>query len=191
MKPIILILLAGSATLFGQEAVLDLDPARTQVQFALSDILHAVHGSFQMKQGSVHYDFATGKCSGAIVIDAQSGSSGSEGRDRRMHKSILESDRYPEIVFIPDHVEGTLSKASVHGAFRIHGQDHEMTAVVETVPSAAGLDVTTQFIVPYVEWGMKNPSTLILRVGAKVNIDVHATGRVHPDSSGSTRTSSR
>lgn len=184
MKSIILIVLAGGAALFGQETVLEFDPAQTHVQFTLSDVLHTVHGSFKLKQGTVRYNFATGKCSGAIVIDAQSGDSGSEARDKRMHKNILESDRYPDIIFIPDHVEGKLSKASIHGAFRIHGKDHEMTILVEAVPTGNRLDITTQFIVPYVEWGMKNPSTFFLRVGSKVNIDVHALGKVRVGSTG-------
>ncbi len=180
MKTIILILFTVTTALFGQEAVLELDPAQTNVQFTLSDVLHTVHGAFKLKRGTVRYDFATGKSSGEILIDAQSGNSGSEARDKRMHKNILESDRYPEIAFTPDRVEGTLSKATIHGAFRIHGKDHEMTLVVETVPAGDKLNVTARFVVPYVDWGMKNPSTLFLRVGDKVNIDVHSLGRLRP-----------
>jgi polyisoprenoid-binding protein YceI len=99
-----------------------------------------------------------------------------------MHHNILESDRYPDIVFTPDHVEGTLSKASIRGLFRIHGKDHAMTILVEAIPAGNGLDVTAHFVVPYIEWGMKNPSTFFLRVGDKVNIDVQARGRVQQGS---------
>ena len=187
MKLILLILLTWTTTLFGQETVLELDPAQTHVQFTLSDILHTVHGAFQLKRGTVRYDFATGKSSGEIVIDAQSGNSGTEARDKRMHKNILESDRYPDIVFIPDHVEGTLSKASLHGTFRIHGKDHEMILVVAAVPMGNRLEITTQFVVPYVQWGMKNPSTLFLRVGDKVNVDIHAVGRIASDATAVSR----
>src|SRR5581483_3555043 len=127
MKRLVLVLFAAAAALFGQETIVQLDPAQTNVQFTLSDILHTVHGGFKLKRGFVRYDFATGKASGEIVIDAQSGQSGSEARDKRMHRNILESDRYPEIVFLPDRVEGVLSRARLHGNFRIHGQDHEMT----------------------------------------------------------------
>ena len=90
----------------------------------------------------------------------------------------------PDIVFVPDHVEGTLSTASIHGRFQIHGKDHEMTMVVEAVPAANRLDITTHFIIPYVDWGMKNPSTLFLRVGDKVTIDVRAMGRIQPSPAG-------
>jgi hypothetical protein len=35
-----------------------------------------------------------------------------------------------------------------------------------------------KFLVPYVKWGLKNPSTFILRVDDKVTIDVHAVGQI-------------
>ena len=158
-----------------------LDPGQTHVEFTLSDILHTVHGSFKLKRGTIRYDFASGKAAGEIVIDAQSGESRSQARDQRMHKNILESERYPEISFVPDRVSGALPKADVHGTFRIHGKDHEMTMMVETVPAGKGLEVKTHFVVPYVAWGMKNPSTLILRVGETVMIDVRAIGLVQAD----------
>jgi len=81
-----------------------------------------------------------------------------------------------EIDFTPDHVEGTLSEASIHGLFGFMDKEHEMTMVVEVIPSSNGLDVTAHFVIPYVEWGMKNPSVLFLRVGDQVNNNVQARG---------------
>jgi polyisoprenoid-binding protein YceI len=182
MKSILLTLLAATPVLFGQEAALELDPAQTHVEYTLGAVLHTVHGTFQLKRGSVHYDLASGKASGEIVLDARSGQSGNDSRDRKMHKSILESDRYTDIVFVPDRVEGGLAKANLHGTFRIHGQDHEMTITVESKSSDGRLEFHTHFEVPYVQWGMKNPSTLLLRVGDKVDIEIQGAGKIsRPD----------
>jgi hypothetical protein len=177
MKTALLFLLTLATPLLAQETVLQLNPAQTHIQFTLSDVLHTVHGSFKLKRGAIRYDFPTGKASGEIVIDAQSGDSGSGARDKRMNKNVLESERFPEIVFVPDHVEGSLASAKIHGIFRIHGQDHEMTMAMAGTENGGHLDIKGQFVVPYVQWGMKDPSTLILKVGNTVTIDVTAAGQ--------------
>ena len=85
-----------------------LDPRRTTVTFTLGEVLHTVRGGFRLKQGSLGFDPASGKLTGEIVVDARSGESGSGMRDRKMHREYLESDRYPEIAFHPDRVDGTV-----------------------------------------------------------------------------------
>jgi polyisoprenoid-binding protein YceI len=168
-----------AAPALGQEIVLDLDPARATVHFTLGATLHTVHGSFKLKPGVIRFDPASGKISGDAVADAASGESGDAARDRRMHKSILESERYPEIVFAPDRIDGTVapqgaSQVQVHGMLRIHGAAHEMTLPVQVQIANGQVTVTTHFAIPYVKWGMKNPSTLFLRVSDKVEIDATA-----------------
>jgi polyisoprenoid-binding protein YceI len=87
----------------------NVDPQHTTIKFTLSDVLHTVHGSFQLTKGELRFDPATNKLSGEIVVDARSGETGNGMRDRKMHKEVLESDRYPEIAFHPDRVEGTIA----------------------------------------------------------------------------------
>ena len=60
--------------------------------------------------------------------------------------------------------------------FRIHGTDHEMDLPVHVHSAPGALTAETQFAVPYVKWGMKNPSTLFLRVSDTVQIDIKACG---------------
>ena len=98
-----------AAPAFPQETVVELDPARTSVAFTLGAALHTVHGTFALKRGSIRFDSATGKASGELVVDAASGASGSDARDKRMHGNVLESGRYPEFVFTPDRVEGRVA----------------------------------------------------------------------------------
>lgn len=172
---------AGSA----QTYVFQLDPQQSQVAFTLGDVLHTVHGTFQLRSGTVRFDTSTASASGLLVVDATSGDSGSKARDRKMHKEILESDKYPEITFTPQHVRGQMpqegkSQVTMDGVMTLHGQPHQMslTVPVEVHSGRASADLT--FLVPYVQWGLKNPSTFILRVNDKVDINVHAIGRLEP-----------
>ena len=165
------------------DVAFQLDPQQTHITFTLGDVLHTVRGTFQLKQGSLHLNPATGSFTGAIVVDAKSGTSGNGMRDRKMNKEVLESDRYPEVSFRPDHVVGNVSlqgnsSPRVHGVFTIHGTDHELTVPAEVQISGDHWSATMHFSVPYAQWGMKNPSTLFLRVSETVDIDFTASGIV-------------
>jgi polyisoprenoid-binding protein YceI len=162
------------------ETAYELVPAKTAIKFSLPASLHTVHGTFQLKRGSVHFDSETARASGEIVIDLASAATGNESRDRNMHRDVLESERYPEAVFIPDRIDGKLapqdeSQVDVHGMLRIHGSDHELMLHIQVLAKDGQYVVSTHFAIPYVEWGMKNPSTFLLRVDKKVEVDVRAT----------------
>jgi polyisoprenoid-binding protein YceI len=170
--------LALISPLAAQDLSLEMDPAQSKVEFTLGDVLHTVHGSFQFKRGAIRFDLGSGKASGELLVDARSGASGNDTRDRKMHKEILESQRFPDIVFRPDLVEGKLapqgvSQMQVHGVFAIHGAEHELTAPVEVRVAGGKYDITARFAVPYQKWGIKNPSTFFLRVEDHVDITVH------------------
>ena len=116
-------------------------------------------------------------------MDVTSGDSGGGARDKRMHKEILESARYPEAVFTADCVSGELaprgeSQIDVHGAFQIQGASHEMTFHFRAEVNGGEVVSSTGFVVPYVQWGMKSPSTFLLRVSDKVEMNIKAVGRV-------------
>jgi polyisoprenoid-binding protein YceI len=166
-----------------QEQSLQADPQHTTVTFTLSDVLHTVRGNFQLKRGALRLDPASGKLTGEVVVDARSGVSGNGMRDRKMNREVLESDRYPEIAFRPDRVDGTVtlqgkSIVRVHGMFNIHGSDHELTVPADVQIFSDHWTATLHFTVPYANWGMKNPSTLFLKVGESVDIDMNVAGNV-------------
>ena len=170
-----------------QTYLVSLDPAQTKVEFALGTTLHTVHGTFQLKSGQIHFDAGTGKVGGAIVVDARSADTDNKSRDKKMHQEILESQKYPEIVFTPQQVRGSFdpqkaSQLDVTGTFRIHGQDHDftMTLAVQPVP-VSQLQCDTQFTIPYIKWGMKDPSTFLLHANDKVDLEIHAMAKITPD----------
>jgi polyisoprenoid-binding protein YceI len=167
------------------ELQLQLDPARSAAGITLTGNFHTVEGWFALKHGAIRYDPATGKAGGEIVFDATSGKTGSDGRDQKMHKDVIESARFPEISFRPDHAQGTLSpsgdsRLEVHGMFSIHGTQHEITVPVAVHLDAGGWAAQASFQVPYVSWGMKNPSVLFLRVASFVDVQFHTAGNATP-----------
>lgn len=165
-----------------QQTTVELDPARTAVHFTLRTNLHTVHGTFRLRSGKVSLDPLTGKTSGLVIVDATSGESGNTGRDAKMHKEVLESHTYPEITFAPLEVKGGIemqgdSQVQVTGMFTLHGRDHEMVIPVDVRISGSDLTLDANFAIPYISWGLKNPSTFILRASDTVQLSVHASGQ--------------
>lgn len=176
------VLVCGIARATSQEAEYQVDPSQTSVQFTLGDVLHTVRGTFKLKSGNLQLQ-ANGHITGEIVVHAGSGNSGSAMRDRKMHREVLESAQYPDISFRPDRIDGTVagdgkSSVMVHGIFRIHGADREITVPAKLDASGDHWSATVHFTLPYAKWGMKNPSTLFLRVSDTVEIDLAAAGNI-------------
>lgn len=173
-----------------EEMTLTLDPEATAIEFTLGAFLHTVEGGFRLEEGEITFDPETGEVSGRVVVDATSGDTGNEKRDRDMHAKVLESERYPDFVFLPTRLEGAFepagaSEVTLHGMLQIHGGEHEIAipATVAVNPTEDGgrrLEATGTFEVPYVEWGMKDPSKFLLRVAKSVEVTVHAEGRIEP-----------
>src|SRR5437667_1314284 len=163
------------------EIVLGLDPAQSKVHWALGSTVHTVHGSFAFKKGNLLLDISTGKASGEIVVDATSGNSGNDSRDKKMHKEVLESGRYAEIVFRPDRVEGKITPqgtftVQVHGLFALHGSEHELTVPVQAAFAEDHWAGSAKFNVPFIDWGLKNPGNFLLRVNHAVEIELELKG---------------
>lgn len=157
------------------------DPALSKVHWTLGSTLHTVHGTFAVKNGSITLDPATGKAGGEIVVDAVSGESGNDGRDKKMHKEIIESGKYKVIAFRPDRVEGKVAlrgavDAQMHGVFSLHGSDHEMTVPFKADFTAAHWKGTAKFTVPYIAWGLKSPSTFFLKAEPSVDVVLEFAG---------------
>jgi polyisoprenoid-binding protein YceI len=168
------------------EQVLSLDPDASEVTFLVDATGHDVHGTLYLNAGEVHFDPATGTASGRIEIDATRAETGNRSRDKTMHKKVLESVSFPLFVFVPDHFTGEIadagsSRVELHGTLTIHGAEHPLTleAAVERGEDGA-LTAVSSFDVPYVEWGMHNPSLLFLRVADRVAVTVKAAGALHP-----------
>jgi YceI-like domain len=161
-----------------------LDPAQTVIRWSLSGDIHNTHGTFKLKTGQLIFDPKTGVTEGEILVDATTGESGDAARDKRMQEEVLESARYPAIFFHPSQLKGAYKDTAdtqdleAQGIFNIHGADHPIDLPLKVQVAQGTVTATTQFTVPYVAWGMKNPSKFLFRVGKQVQIDITAKGTI-------------
>ena len=171
-----------TATQLGsQEVSLSLDPARSKIHWIVDSTLHTVHGTFNLKSGSVQFDRESGQASGEIVVYATSGESGNSSRDEKMHKEVLQSDKFPEAAFRPTQIEGKVASGGssdfkIHGNFLLHGGVHEIIVPIHAELSGDSWTGTGKFDVPYIQWGLKNPSNFLLKVQPIVNVELEMAG---------------
>jgi polyisoprenoid-binding protein YceI len=167
----------------GKLAVLDLDPAKTTITYSLDGWPHHTQGTFKLKRGVVEIDPSTGKMTGTITVDAASGDSGHSIRDQEMKSTILEVDRFPEISFAPRQVlsHGDPQKTfpvKVMGLMFLHGAQHALTIDATVEREENNVTIHSNFPVPFVEWGLRDPSVLMFKVSKQVLVDVTANARL-------------
>src|SRR5260370_3601819 len=168
-----------------QEIVFSLDPSQSKVHYMVDSTLHAVHGTFNLKSGILRIEPATGKASGEIIVYATSGDSNKSSRDEKMHKLVLESSKYSEIVFSPTLLDGKLalsgpSDGKLHGVLSLHGGDHDLIVPVHAEIAGDHWKGSTKFQVPYTQWGLKDPSNFLLKVKPNVEIELELAGSLQP-----------
>ena len=172
----------------GAADLLTFDPASSEVVWTLGSTFHDVHGTFAMTRGEIRFDAATGEASGRIEISATSGESGNESRDKKMHEEVLESGKFPRIVLLPERFtakNGTFDPESggsvnIDGTIEIHGVRRQITVAGEVTVAEGHLTGTAHLTIPYVEWGMKDPSAFIFRADKVVEITLNLDGTLHP-----------
>jgi polyisoprenoid-binding protein YceI len=162
--------------------VLEFDPARTTVAFTLSGWPHDTHGTFKLKRGLVAVYPETGRMDGSITVDASSGKSGERLRDARMTGSILEAARFPDISFAPRQVENHGDPqgefpVKISGLLMLHGAVHDFTVDARVSRGVHDATIRCSFVIPYVEWGLEDPSILMFTVAKEVRIDLTTYAR--------------
>lgn len=168
-----------------QQQTFAVNPGASSVAFGLVGTGHEVHGTFHVSSGSIQFDRSVPKMSGNIVVSAGSGDSGDKGRDKNMHQKVLESDRFSDITFTPQSYTGKIASSGdstiqVSGVFTLHGTPHDLTVPMQVHIDGQNLTAKGTFVVPYVKWGLKDPSVFILKVAKEVQIELNLVGAVSP-----------
>jgi polyisoprenoid-binding protein YceI len=170
---------------FAQQQTFTANPGSSSIGFALTGTGHEVHGSFHISNGTIQFERTAPKMSGSIVVSASSGESGDTSRDKNMHQKVLETGRFSDITFQPQSYTGTIastgdSTIQVSGIFTLHGTPHDLAVPMQVHIEGQNLTAKGSFIVPYVKWGLKDPSIFILKVAKEVHIDLNLVGTISP-----------
>ena len=187
MKPVAVLALAvilPSAAL-AQHQTFVINPDAGEVKMTLKTTRELVQGTFHVQSGSIEFDRSTPRMSGSVIVLASSGKTGNGGRDKKMNNDILEVKQHATVSFEPTSYAGAIapsgdSTIQVTGTFTLLGVPHQVT-----IPIVVHLEGTTaaakaHFVVPYIQWGLKDPSFLFWKADKDVAIDLVLTGRLSP-----------
>jgi len=181
--PLLLAVWSLAPALSAETVTFELDPKATFITFTFGATLHTVDGALQAKHGTVKIDTETGAASGRIVLDAASANTGNGRRDRKMHEKILESRRFPDIIFEVQKIGGKInrtgrSELQLEGILDFHGDRRFLALPVVASVEGDRVTATGSLLIPYVQWGLDDPSFFLLRVEKEVRVTVKASGRL-------------
>lgn len=166
-----------------QHQTFAVNPDASEVKMTLNTTHEVVNGTFHIKFGSIEFDRSATKMSGSVVVLAGSGKTGNDSRDKKMNKDILKADQFTTVSFAPKMYTGTIatsgdSTIQVSGVFTLLGTAHDLTIRMQIHVDGSKATAKAHFIVPYVQWGLKNPSFLIWKAENDVAIDLTLVGNI-------------
>jgi polyisoprenoid-binding protein YceI len=159
------------------------NPDASEVKMTLNTTHEVVNGTFRVQSGSIEFDRRDPKMSGSVAILAGSGKTGNDIRDKKMNKDILKVNQYTTVSFAPKTYTGTIapsgdSTIQVSGVFTLLGNAHNLTIPMQIHMDGSQATARARFVVPYVQWGLKNPSFLFWKAENDVAIDVNLVGHI-------------
>ncbi|MGD0912904.1 MAG: YceI family protein [Terracidiphilus sp.] len=175
------VLLAPSA--LAQHQTFVVNPDASTVKMTLNSTHEVVNGTFHIQSGSIEFDRGATGMLGSIAVLAGSGKTGNDSRDKKMNKDILEVERFATVSFEPKTYTGAIaasgdSSIQVTGTFTLLGASHQITVPILVHVDGAAASAKAHFMVPYVQWGLKDPSFLIWKVDHEVAIDLNLVGTI-------------
>jgi polyisoprenoid-binding protein YceI len=180
VSAIALVLARGA---LAQNQTFVVNPDASEVKMTLKTTHERVNGAFHVQSGSIDFDRSAPKMSGSVVVLAGSGKTGNNSRDKKMNKDILEVNRHATVSFEPKTYTGAIaasgdSTIQVTGIFTLLGTPHEITVSMLVHLDGAGATAKAHLVLPYVQWGLKNPTFLFWKVDNDVAIDLLLMGRL-------------
>ena len=177
------VLLAPDA--MAQQQTFVANPDASEVKMTLKTTHEVVNGTFHIQSVSLEFDRSAANISGSVVVLAGSGNTGNGSRDKKMNKDILEVEQQATVSFEPKSYAGAIapsgdSTIQVTGVFSLLGTPHEITIPILVHIEGTTATAKAHFVVPYLQWGLKDPSFLFWKADKDVAIDLFLTGRLSP-----------
>ena len=175
------LLLASPA--LAQHQTFAVNPDASEVKMTLKTNHDVVNGTFHVQSGSIDFDRSAPKLSGSVNVAAGSGKTGNDSRDKKMDKDILKVDQYTTVSFAPTSYTGTIaptgdSTIQVSGVFTLLGTPHQITVPMQLHIDGDNCTAKAHLVVPYVQWGLKNPSFMFFKAANDVDIDLDLAGHI-------------
>lgn len=175
------VILAPAA--LAQHQTFAVTPDASEIKMTLNTTHEVVNGTFHIQSGSIEFDRKNPKMSGLVTVLAGSGKTGNVSRDKKMNKDILKVEEFATVSFAPKTYNGTIaafgdSSIQVRGVFTLIGTAHDLTIPMQIHIDGSKVTAKGQFVVPYVLWGLKNPTFFIWKAENNVAIDLNLVGQV-------------
>jgi polyisoprenoid-binding protein YceI len=167
-----------------QHQAFNINPDASTVAFTLGGH-DTTNGTFRISKGIVNFDPTSPNLSGLVDVSAASGTSGNASRDKKMLNEVLQASQFSDVTFVPQTYTGALATAGdstlqVTGIFTLHGTPHTITVPMQLHIDGAKCTAKAHFVVPYVQWGLKDPSIFILKVAKEVAVNLTLVGFLAP-----------
>lgn len=171
------------ATAAWSEQRYKVDPASSEIHFSVGASDGAVKGTFRVSSSEFTLDPASGAMTGTVSVDAASGDSGNKKRDKNMTNNQMKAQTYSTVTFAPAKYSGQVkdsgdSTGQVDGTFTLLGQAHPLSVPMNVHIEGDRFTATGNFVVPYVSWGMKDPSWFVMKVEKEVKVDLKLAGTI-------------
>src|SRR5271155_2444652 len=103
MKPFAVVALAliFAPAALAQHQTFAVNSDASEVKMTLNTTHEVVNGTFRIQSGSIEFDRSAPRMSGSVVVLADSGKTGNDGRDKKMNKDILKVNEYASVSFAP------------------------------------------------------------------------------------------
>jgi polyisoprenoid-binding protein YceI len=177
------IALALAPAALAQHQTFSVNPDASEIKMTLNTNHEVVNGTFHIQSGSIEFDRTAPRMSGSVVVLAGSGTTGNGTRDKRMYKDILLVEQHATVSFEPKSYSGSIapsgdSTIQATGIFTLLGTPHEIIIPILVHLDAATATAKAHFSVPFIQWGLKDPSILFWKTDKDVAIDLFLTGRL-------------